>query len=48
MSYQNGKGLRVRTGIVYSVTMALVVFWPLNADNEVLIKFKDIKGIEAI
>jgi len=48
LTYQNEIGLQIRTGVMFSITMEVVVFWPLNVDNEIMIPFKDIKDIELI
>lgn len=40
----------IRSGVIYSITQEVVVFWPLNVSKkrEVLIPFEDIKSIEFI
>lgn len=48
LSYNTKIGPQERTGFIYSITQEVVVFWPLNADNEVRIPFKDVENAKVI
>jgi len=48
LDYTKGDHPHSRAGIVYSVTMKTVIFWPFEQDIEISISFEEIDNIEKL
>jgi len=48
LDYIKGDHPHSRAGIVYSVTMKVIIFWPFEQDIEIPIAFEDITGIKKL
>jgi len=48
ITYKNEVGEQIRTGVLYSVTQKVIIFWPFEIDNEIPIEFEDIDSIDLI
>ena len=46
--YKNEIAPQIRSGILFSVTMKVVIFWPFEHDTEIQIKFKNINKIKKL
>ena len=48
IKYKNEIAPQKRTGIIYAVTMKVVIFWPFEHDKEIQILFKDVKDVKEL
>ena len=50
LKYNNAVGLQDRTGYIKSITMEVVVFWPMMDEKEIELQilFKDIEDVKLI
>lgn len=46
--YNTAVGEHCQSGVLYSVTMKLAIFWPFESEIEVQIPIKDVVSIEPI
>jgi hypothetical protein len=45
LDYNTKIGPQSRTGVIYSVTMKVVIFWPLEEDKEIPIPIDNIQNL---
>ena len=48
LDYTKGDHPQSRAGIIYSVTMKVVIFWPFEQEVEIEIPFEDIDNVKEL